>query len=201
MTNRAFCLACPFGNLSARPVPKQSHTSTFDIGEEWEVDIKGPWTDSDGKMIKSFSGCRYSFVAQDRKSKRVVAFLIRSRTNLVHHLQRLVQFVNSYRRIIKLIRTDNELFKTEAIKAYLNNHTQGRIELESCAPYEHGQLGNVERCHRTFQDCTNKALYGKAHLSSQYCGMAYMDAVFKYNHLPRRSLNFQTPDFFGLQRN
>ncbi len=66
---------------------------------------------------------------------------------------------------IKLIRTNSELFKTEAINACLNSHTQGCIELESCAPYEHGQLGNVERFHRTFQDCTNKTLYGKPHLS------------------------------------
>ena len=67
--------------------------------------------------------------------------------------------------------------------------------MQSCAPYEHGQLGGVERCHRTFQDCTNKALYGKPHLSSQYFGTAYMDAVFKYNHLSRRSLQFEAPDF------
>ena len=40
-----------------------------------------------------------------------------------------------------------------------------------------------------------KALYGKQHLSSRYFGMAYLDAVFKYNTLPRRSLDDQTPDF------
>jgi hypothetical protein len=103
--------------------------------------------------------------------------------------------VNSYRRTIKIIRTDNELFKTGNITDFLHNHTQGRIEIQSCAPYEHGQLGRVERSHRTFQDTTNKALYGKDHLSSRYFGMAYMDAVFKYNHLPRRSLNFKTPEY------
>ena len=34
------CVACPFGNLSARPLPRKS-TSKASIGEEWEVDIKG----------------------------------------------------------------------------------------------------------------------------------------------------------------
>ena len=78
------CVACPFGNLSARPLPRKS-TSKASIGEEWEVDIKGPWTDADGRMIKSFSGCRYSFVAIDRHSREVIAFLVRSRSNLVRH--------------------------------------------------------------------------------------------------------------------
>ena len=118
----------------------------------------------------------------------MIAFLVRSRSNLVRHLTRLIKYVNSYRRTIKLIRTDNELFKTGSITDFLHNHTQGRIEIQSCAPYEHGQLGRVERSHRTFQDTTNKALYGKDHLSSRYFGMAYMDAVFKYNHLPRQQL-------------
>ena len=95
-------------------------------------------------MIKSFSGCRYSFVAIDRNSRKVIAFLVRSRSNLVRHLTRLIQYVNSFRRTIKLIRTDNELFKTGNILDFLHNHTQGRIEIQSCgAPYEHGQLGRV----------------------------------------------------------
>jgi hypothetical protein len=28
---------------------------------------------------------------------------------------------------------------------FLNQHSQGRIEVESCIPYEHGQLGGVAR--------------------------------------------------------
>jgi hypothetical protein len=87
------------------------------------------------------------------------------------------------------------LLKNDSIKECLENHPKGRIELQACIPYEHGQIGGVERSHRTLQDCTVKALYGKQHLSSRYFGMAYLDAVFKYNTLPRRSLDGQTPDF------
>ena len=86
------------------------------------MDIKGPWTDADGKMIKSFSGCRYSFVAIDRCSRKVIAFLVRSRSHLVRHITRLIKYVSSYGRKIKLIRTDNELFKTGDIVDYMHYH-------------------------------------------------------------------------------
>ena len=128
-------------------------------------------------------------------SKKVVAFLIRTRKNIKRHLARLIAFVTSFNRTIKIIRSDNELLQDKDIVDYLNNHPKGRIELQSCAPYEHGQIGGIERCHRTFTDCTVKAMYGKPHLTSQYFGMAYLDALFKYNALPRRSLNFQSPDY------
>jgi len=189
------CVACPVGNLAVVPMSKKANACSADIGEEWEVDIKGPWSDEHGKSVKSFSNCRYCFVARDRKSKKIVAFLIRTRSNLQRHLLRLIAYVISFGRRVKLIRTDNELLKNDAIKECLENHPKGRIELQACIPYEHGQIGGVERSHRTLQDCTVKALYGKQHLSPRYFGMAYLDAVFKYNTLPRRSLDNQTPDF------
>jgi hypothetical protein len=97
------CVACPVGSLSVVPMSKKAKECTADIGEEWEVDIKGPWTDEHGKSIKSFSNCRYCFVARDRKSKKIVAFLIRNRGNLQRHLLRLITYVASFGRKVTLI--------------------------------------------------------------------------------------------------
>jgi hypothetical protein len=70
-------------------------------------------------------------VARDRKSKKIVAFLIRNRSNLKRHLLRLITYVASFNRKVKLIRTDNELLKNDAIKECLENYPKGRIELQA----------------------------------------------------------------------
>ena len=46
------CVACPVGNLSAKPLPQAAAPITAGIGELWECGIKGPWTDESGKHIK-----------------------------------------------------------------------------------------------------------------------------------------------------
>ena len=100
--------------------------------------------------------------------------LIKSRNNLHHHIGRLIQFVKANVPAgsrIKIMLTDNELIKTQCLE-YCGNHPDGKVKLPGYIPYEHGQIGEIERSHRTLQDSTVKALYNKPHLDEKCWGMA-----------------------------
>ena len=112
-----------------------------------------------------------------------------------HCLDHLNKFVTSKEHRITLIRTDNEFIQTQCLD-FCHNNPSGRIELQGCIPYEHGQIGEVERSHRTLQDSTVKALHNKPHLEPKCWGMAYLDCLFKHNSFPKESLANRTPISF-----
>jgi len=69
------CLACPFGNLTRAPLrntvygtrnpssqPRPTMTNLPPVGSEFEIDLLGPWTDAEGRQVKSFSDCIYTML-------------------------------------------------------------------------------------------------------------------------------------------
>ena len=172
--------------MARRPLQGNSLLSQSNlpkIGESWEIDIKGKWTGADGKIIKTFTGCQYSLSAIDLASGFIHGQLLKSRQNLHIYIKKLHNFVKSHNRVIKIIRTDNE-FLTQNISEYCQ-HEDNKINLQTCIPYEHGQIGNIERFHRTLQDAVVKSLANKSHITERFWGMAYNDVIFKLNLQPQ----------------
>jgi hypothetical protein len=117
------CPQCSIGNLAQRPIlPPLSDNSVikpnYPIGAVWEIDIKGPWTDSTGKIVKSFSGCSYSLTCVDISSGFIKGYLLHNRQHLLRYIKKLITFVKNSDRNIQILRTDNE-FLTQEIQNYV----------------------------------------------------------------------------------
>lgn len=182
------CSACVHASLSRKPLPHES-TSKYEVGEAWEIDAKGPITDPDGKTAETFSGKTHVITAIDLRTRYIHSFLVKKLSHASKYIQKLINIVKHQKRTIKLIRCD-DAFLTNDIKELCQKN---QIELQGAVPYEHGQIGHIERLHRTINESIVKALYKKPHLSFKYWGMAWMDSVDKLNMLPNEELDGETP--------
>ncbi len=178
------CARCTNASLSRIPLPQQSLTPIDEIGEVIEIDIKGPWTDAKGKVCPTFSNCKYAMTAIDVASEYTWGLLLPSRKNLLTAFKYVVrQFRYQHPdKPIKVIRVDQELV-THAIQEFCDNYVP-RIVLQQTAPHEHGQLGHIERFFREVKERVIKEMTEKPHITDQYWGMAYNDALFKHNLSP-----------------
>ena len=174
------CDACPIGNLARRPIISNPIVRDIKIGEEWQVDMKGPWTDDKGKICPTFSGNRLSILCHDMKSKMRVGFLSQNKGYLLRYIKHLRLITIQRRRVMKTLRIDED-FLTEEITDWCRSN---KIDILPCIPHEHATLPDVERDNRTIQEAVVKVLYAKPHLSFKYCGMALMDIITKWNIFP-----------------
>lgn len=177
------CWACAHGNLSRAPLDSDPMTRVIDKGEEIELDIKH-WTNPDGSIAYTFGKCRYSVTAYDLATGYLLPGIMKNRKQLDRHVRRLYNEIKQRGRTLKCIRVDDE-FVTTRVRDFCSDQTPP-IEIKPCIPYEHGQLGLIERSHRTIQDSVVKALdlQHKTHLSNAYWGFAYFDCIDKLNLLP-----------------
>ena len=83
------CDSCPIGNLTRRRIFSNSVNREKKIREEWQVDMKGPWTDDKGKICPTFSGNRYSIICHDMKSKMRFGFLCQNKGYLLRSIKHL----------------------------------------------------------------------------------------------------------------
>ena len=179
------CAECPMGNLSRSPLPLTSTFRDIAMGEEFQIDLEGPWLKSDSdEHLTTFSGCKYTLTAIDMKSRMPFGWLLKSRKHLIRYLEELRLAVQAVGRTLKVLRTDDE-FITIEITAWAKRE---KITLLPCVPYEHAQIGVVERVHRTFRDAMVKSLANKPHLDPRLWGMCWLDVVFKYSTLPNSNL-------------
>ena len=186
------CSACTEGNLAKKPHAKESSSVELSVGEVWEIDLK-PWTGvstaSQSKPIggrqptmhvKSFSGCKYSCLAIDVKSKKRFGWGLRLRKNLLRCVRQLWSECQRQRREMKIIRVDKE-FDTADIHEFCNLH---HISIQYASTAEHEDIGNVERSHRTLQEAVVKVLASKPHLTSHYWALAFANAIFVGDAVP-----------------
>jgi hypothetical protein len=179
------CAECPLGNLARTPLPLKSTPRNIAMGEEFQVDLEGPWLKSDSdKPQETFSGCKYTLTAIDMKSRMPFGWLLSSRKHLVRYLEDLRLAVLAVGRTLKVLRTDDEFVTTE-IKDWCRKE---KITLQPCIPYEHAQIGVIERVHRTFRDSMVKCMANKPHLDPRLWGLCWLDCVFKYSTLPNSNL-------------
>lgn len=178
------CARCTNASLSRIPLPQQSMTPIDNIGDVIEIDIKGPWTDAEGKVCPTFSNCKYAMTAIDVASEYTWGLLLPSRKNLLTAFKYVIrQFRYQHPdKQIKIIRVDQELV-TSTIQEFCDNYVP-RIALQQTAPHEHGQLGHIERFFREVKERVIKEMTEKPHITDQYWGMAYNDALFKHNLSP-----------------
>ena len=181
------CVACTKGNLTMVPAVHQASPKNTAIGEEWEVDIKGPWTGADGKQVLTFSGCSYTLTFRDVVSKKLIGYVMKHKNNLVTYIDKFIRYVSSKGFKVRILRTDNELLSLDIRDCCMEE----QIELQSCVPYEHNQIGNVERVHQSIENAIVKMLHDKPHLSDKYWGMAYHYCLFTMNLQPIPSLDNQ----------
>ena len=158
------CPDCSHGNLQRR-FSLYSPPALLSIGEEFELDYKGKWTDSHGKPAPTFRNELYSFIAVDTNSKYIQTKLCQ----VIDHLESLRLFVASSNRTLRVIRTDNEFVTSSAIQWTRQDNTTFKTSI----PFERGIVRLVECTYRTLQLMAVKILAFNHHLSSRYWRMAY----------------------------
>ena len=145
LVNKHFpqCDACPHGNLSKRPIVSRPIDRNIEMGEEWQFDLKGEWTDPKGKVVPTFSGAKLSFTALDMKSRFKLGFLLQNKGYLLRYIKNVYTRNKQKGRTIKTIRIDSA-FLTDEINTWAMNN---RIKLLPCIPEKHETLPDIERCH------------------------------------------------------
>ena len=171
------CAECTVGTMAQKPLPGFSSTEASQPGDIVQIDIKGPITTDDGQPILTFSGYKAYVCAVDKYSKMRHIYLIRNNKRLHIAVHKIILAYKQRHHTIKVIQTDSQ-FITEGIRDLCAEH---HIDLQRCAPHEHGQLGLVERTHRTLMSDVIKAMANKPHISSKMWGLALHDCVFKRN--------------------
>jgi len=171
------CAECVIGTMAQKPLPGASATEATKPGDIVQLDIKGPIMDDDGQPVLTFSGYKAYVCAVDKFSKMRYVYLIRNNKRLHHVVNKIILAYKQRGHTIKIFQTDSQ-FLTEGIKDLCAEH---QIDLQRCAPHEHGQLGLVERTHRTLMGDVIKAMANKPHISPKMWGMALHDCVFKRN--------------------
>ncbi len=189
------CKSCPFGNLTSRAnhpnleesISRLDHP--IEKGQECELDLQGTWTDKNGKPVQTFNGCQYSLLAMCCKTGFAFGQLLRTRGYLLRSIKHIHEAITRTGRVLKTLRCDSE-FVTDEIKEYCSVH---HITISACIPHEHDTLPRVERLHRTIREMVLKSLAFRTHLSDKYWGMAFHDAVLKYNATPTHRDPTTTP--------
>jgi hypothetical protein len=174
------CNDCPYGNLTKRPYDHIPDDRVLEMGDEFEIDIKGPVTDENGKPCLSFSGQKYFLTCKDIKSRKRFGFLLRNKGYLLRYIKHLVVLVKQQKRKIKVLRIDDD-FLTKDIRHYL---ARENITPRPCIPHEHETLGHSERDNRTISEIMMKLLLHKPHLSMKYWAMCYHDVISKMDLMP-----------------
>ena len=183
------CVECAMGNLTKTPLPVTGESIVKTPGDVVEIDYKGPITDTNGKIVKTFSGRCYSFVAVDVASDMTHVMLVKGTKHSQLQIQKLIDIYRTAKHPIKILRADMA-FNTEPIRQLCMEHD---ILLQFSAPHEHGQLGHVERKHRTLSEQMVKVMARKPHVTPPMWGMAYLDCVYKTNLLPKERLQWHYP--------
>jgi hypothetical protein len=175
------CLSCPLANLAQAPHPSLLSSRVLALGEEIVVDCK-VFADAKGKRhLVTFGGNRYTFSAIEVVSGYIWGEPIKSQAHIDLYCDKIRQQIASKPgRRLKIVRTDNA-FVTTRLLSWAALH---QIRVLPCIPYEHYQIGRIERFHRTVEDAIVKVIATKPHLSMHYWGMAYLDYIFKHNLLP-----------------
>ena len=192
------CESCAFGNMARKAlvqkgIPKEREI--FEIGEAWEVDLKGPWTNPDGQIQNTFCDCQYLFSAVCVNSGKKFQMLLKNRQLLHRTIEHLLRFVQKEKRTLKVIFSDDEFVQTALGSVYDTND----IDIRPCPPYEHDVgIGRVERWNRTVDENVNKALYGKETTLGpnhwRYWGLAALHIGAMDDMLPKAHLGNKSPD-------
>ena len=106
--------------------------------------------------------------------------MLQSTNDLILSVRKLRDFALRKARTVKIIRTDNQ-FLTAAIKAFCEQPLIN-IELTGCAPYEHGEIGLIERRNGIIKERKSKMM-GRS-ISPKFFGYAHIHAVFLGNCMP-----------------
>ena len=193
------CDACPHSNLARRPIFSNPIDRQIEVGEEWELDIKGAITDNKGKVCPTFSGNKYWLICRCIRSRMRFGFLLPNHGYLLRYIKQLVLLCKHKHRTIKTILIDDEFYTDEINEYFLNNH----ITRRACIPHEHATLPNIERDNRTVMEAIIKALQTKSHLEFKYWGMAFHDVLSKMNIFSTTDNPSESPFFlwYGFKYN
>ena len=108
------CAECSIGNMSRKPLPSYATDRDILPGEEFQLDLEGPWVKADSNEPQdTYSGCRYTMTAIDMKTGMPFGWLLKNRTKLVQYLNDLLLEVSMLDRTLKVLRTDDEFVTTE----------------------------------------------------------------------------------------
>ena len=194
------CESCKYGNLARKPLLNKGEPyakEVFTIGEAWEVDIKGKWTDPEGKVQPTFGNAIYLFSAICVISGKKFCMLLKNRQELTRVIDALNLFVKKENRKIRVLFSDDE-FVQEELNEYCDKNN---MAVRPCPPHEHDVgIGRVERWNKTVQENVCKALYGKESLNAlgpdhwRYWGLCALDVASTDDMIPKADLNFVSPD-------
>ena len=191
------CQACARGNLHRSALPQQSLATQAWLPNHrerrFEIDIKGPYTDSCGKPCLTYSGSMFTLNAVDTATGMEFTWLLQHKRHLVHYIKKLELLCIRYGYSLSCICTDDD-FLTSDIRDHCATSSP-IIDLQGVVPYEHGQLGRAERVQQTNEEAIWKSLAGAPHLEQKCWGLAHLHNVFTYNNLPQKRLGDKSPMF------
>ncbi|KAF0708767.1 hypothetical protein AaE_013097 [Aphanomyces astaci] len=180
------CLDCPRSKMSRVSAPK-THTRTFEPGECWHSDTKGPLP------TPSVSGCQYYTVyVDDSTGYKVVRFVhsTDSATQMSNFQDIVAMSERQTGRKVKIIRTDSgpEYSST----AFDNWLTKKGIKHERSAADNQWQNGVAERTHRTLTEMALTML-NHAHMARRWWAEAVNTAAFISNRVLHTTSCTKTP--------
>jgi hypothetical protein len=102
---------------------------------EFEIDIKGKFTDPSGKATRSYCGSLFTFSGVDIGSGFGYSHAIASRAGLLVQVIRLRDFIRDSNKTLKILRTDNE-FLASAIRSWC---AENHILILPSLPHRHNK--------------------------------------------------------------
>lgn len=179
------CVSCIEGKQSRKPFKTIACKKSTSLLEIIHSDICGPMSEV------SFQGNRYVIFFIDDYSRRVFAYFMSTKTEVMSKFCEFQSYVETQTGSkIKILRTDNG---SEYVNKQFENYlTSKGIEHQTSVPYSPQQNGIAERTNRSIIEKARSMLAGSS-LSKAYWQDAVDTAVYLKNRSPHVALKTHTP--------
>lgn len=181
--NEQFCEGCVLGKICRKPF-KESATRVKKPGELIHFDICGPMS------TESFGGSKFIAVFTDDLSGMIAAKPMKSKADIVEHVDNLITEVSAAGHKIQRMRSDNaKEFISADMKKLMSKHT---ILQELLSPYCPQQNGRAERQNRTLVEMA-RSMLTSAKLPTALWSEAVNAAAQIRNMIPLERLDWKSP--------
>ena len=197
------CKPCAEATLQRLPSPPSSTSPRPPIGEVWYIDFdKQSGSTDSSRAIRSISGYTHVCNAIDAGSDRLLSFPSKGTKEIMTYVRQTHEFNTQRGYTMKELHVDNEFARSHALSKWcLSNN----VRLIRAIPYEHEDIGIIERANRTCSEGTSKRLNLtlRPHILPSYWCLAYADTVDMFNlsshpshpnSSPYQLYDHQTPD-------
>ena len=197
------CKPCAEATLQRVPSPPSSTSSRPPPGEVWYLDFdKQSGSTDTSRAIRSISGYTHVCNAIDAGTDRLLSFPSRGTKEIMSYVRQTHEFNTQHGYLMTELHVDNEFARSHALVKWCSSNN---VRLVRAIPYEHEDIGLIERANRTCSEGTQKRLNLtlRPHILPSYWCLAYADTVDMFNlsshpshphSSPYQLYDHQTPD-------